>query len=255
VLRRTSVGTASDHRPAGEEARVRARRGAAWSAPTGRALAWCALVCWSFACGGASSAGPAGRGPSTTDHAPAAEARAADGRAAEDAARRSEVDTSADPPPWSPPPGETAAAGRPAGLVVRGREDQARRVVVRMLEALRDRDLGALEQLLADPLVRRGADRPRADVIAELVRGAEANLVGPGVEVSAFFAVAAAEVQPVGAARRQRPSSRLRDDDLIVRFAVTSTAGRRFVELPFVQGGAVAEIVVRTGSEPRVVGF
>jgi hypothetical protein len=125
-----------------------------------------------------------------------------------------------------------------------------------MLEALRDRDTGALEALLADPIVRRGGgDRPRADVIAELLRAAEAHLILPGAEITSLFGVNDAEVRPVGASRRQRASARLRDDDLVVRFALISIGGRRLLEFPFAQGGLVAEVVVRTGNDPRIVGF
>jgi hypothetical protein len=164
--------------------------------------------------------------------------------------------TDGDPPTFTPAPSTSAATGAPVGLAMRGRDDEARRTVMRFLEALRDRDLPVLEALLADPLTRSGGVIARTTFIAGLQRAAETNGVSRGSDLALFFDVPGALVEPISARRDpRRASTRYRDDDLIVTFPVRAAqAGRRMNEFAFVRV-TVGEFVVRLTPEPKIVGL
>lgn len=164
--------------------------------------------------------------------------------------------TDADPPTFAPAPSDDAATGTPVGVVVRGRDDDARRVVLRMLEALRDRDVPGLEAVLADPLARAGGVIARSTLIAGMVRAAEANGVSRSSELTAIFDVPHALVEPLASRQdARRTSARYHDDDLLVSFPVRNPpTGRRMSDLPFVRI-TVGELVVRLTPEPRIVGL
>ena len=164
--------------------------------------------------------------------------------------------TDADPPTFTPTPGASATTGAPVGLLTRGRDDDARRVVQRFLEALRDRDVPTLEAVLADPLARASGVIARAALITNLQRAAEANGLVRGSEFGAFFDVPHALVEPLAARRdARRTSARYRDDDVLVTFPVRAAqTGRRLNDLAFVHM-TVGELVVRLSPEPHIVGL
>lgn len=164
--------------------------------------------------------------------------------------------TDADPPTFTPAPSDSATTGTPVGLVTRGRDDEARRVVLRFLEALRDRDVAALEGAITDPIARAGGVIARGTLIAGLLRAAEANGLARGSDLALVFDLPHAVVQPLSARRdARRTSARYRDDDLIVAFPVrTAQTGRRMSDFVFVRI-SVAELVVRLAPEPRIVGL
>ena len=164
--------------------------------------------------------------------------------------------TDADPPTFAPAPSDSAATGAPVGLAMRGRDDEARRTVMRFLEALRDRDVPALEVLLADPVTRPGGVIARTTFIAGLQRAAETNGVSRGSDLALFFDVPGAIVEPISARRDpRRASTRYREDDLIVTFPVrTAQTGRRMNDFGFVRM-TVGELVVRLSPEPKIVGL
>jgi hypothetical protein len=164
--------------------------------------------------------------------------------------------TDADPPAYAPAPSDAPTTGAPVGIVIRGRDDDARRVVLRFLEALRDRDTPGLEAVLADPIARAGGVIARPTLIAGLLRAADTLGLARGSELSALFDVPHALVEPLAARRdARRTSTRYRDDDRLVTFpARGAQSGRRLSELAFVRI-SVGELVVRLTPEPRIVGL
>ena len=164
--------------------------------------------------------------------------------------------TDADPPTYAPAPSDRATTGAPVGLVLRGRDDEARRVVLRFLEGLRDRDVPLMESVLADPLARAGGVIARTTLIAGVQRAAETNGFARGSDLIALFDVPHAIVEPLASRRdARRTSPRYRDDDLLVTFPVrTAQTGRRMNEFVFVRI-SVGELVVRLTPEPRIVGL
>ncbi len=166
------------------------------------------------------------------------------------------ITTDADPPTFVPPPIERARTGPPTGAPIRGRDDEARRLVLRFLEALRDRNAVTLEAVLAEPVSRSGGVIARASLIAGLQRAAEANGLARAPDLGAIFDLPGTTVAPLSAARDlRRAPPRYRPDDLLVRIPVRGGIGsRRLNDLVFVRLGT-AELVVRLGPEPRIVGL
>jgi hypothetical protein len=166
------------------------------------------------------------------------------------------VTTDDDPPTFVPPPSERARTGPPTGAPLRGRDDEARRLVLRFLEALRDRSTATLEAVLAEPVSRSGGVIARASLIAGLQRAAEADGLARAPDLSALFDLSATTVAPLSVSRdlRRRPP-RYRPDDLLVRIPVQGGVGnRRLNDLVFVRLGT-AELVVRLGAEPCIIGL
>jgi len=166
------------------------------------------------------------------------------------------ITTETDPPTFVPPLSARAHTGSPTGAVLRGRDDEARRLVLRFLEALRDRNTATLEVVLAEPVSRAGGVIARASLIAGLQRAAESNGLARAPELGALFDLPAMTAAPLSAARDpRRAPPRYRPDDLLVRIPVQGGVGnRRLNDLVFVRLGA-AELVVRLGPEPRIVGL
>ncbi len=164
--------------------------------------------------------------------------------------------TDADPRAFAPPPGDHAHTGAPVGLAVHGRDDEARRLTLRFLEALRDRSTTTLEALLADPVSRAGGVIARAALIAGLQRAAEADGLARSRDLDELFDVPGATVTPLSARRDpRRGAPRYRPDDLLVSIPVRGGPGnRRLNDLLFVRLG-VAELVVRLGPDARIVGL
>jgi hypothetical protein len=166
------------------------------------------------------------------------------------------ITTEADPPTFVPPLSARTHTGPPTGAVLRGRDDEARRLVLRFLEALRDRHTATLEAVLAEPVSRAGGVIARAALIAGLQRAAESNGLARAPELGALFDLPAMTAAPLSAARDpRRAPPRYRPDDLLVRIPVQGGVGnRRLNDLVFVRLGT-AELVVRLGPEPRIVGL
>jgi len=166
------------------------------------------------------------------------------------------ITTEADPPTFVPPLSARAHTGPPTGAALRGRDDEARRLVLRFLEALRDRNTATLEVVLAEPVSRAGGVIARAALIAGLQRAAESNGLARAPELGALFDLPAMTATPLSAVRDpRRAPPRYRPDDLLVRIPVQGGVGnRRLNDLVFVRLGT-AELVVRLGPEPRIVGL
>lgn len=164
-------------------------------------------------------------------------------------------------PPGRAPPADPAAAGgdAPTGVIAMGGSEAARSLVVSLLEAVLDGDLGAAESTLSERVasaspVRAGAPRTAADR-SSLVRhwitlGRSAH-VAPETDLGALVDVGSFTVEPAGThyGRDERPSS-IEETDLVVRFTVTDLGRRALAGLA---PGGVGVLVVRPGPEPQII--
>lgn len=160
--------------------------------------------------------------------------------------------TALDPPALVTPPTTAPVTGAPVGVARGGRIDEARRIVLRVLEAIRMRDTTALETLTADPLphLEGGAPQPRRDAIVLWLRAADSRGFGRGAEIADYVDLAHAQVSPAAL----RPGSHLRHGDLVVTAQLRARSPQAVAPLPF-EHGLILRFVVRLAPDGRVVGL
>jgi hypothetical protein len=164
-----------------------------------------------------------------------------------------------DPPAYAPEPEREPRCASPlvggaVGVCRQGRGDEARRIVRRFLEALLARDVGTLESLTSDPVVRYegGLTWPRGDLLNALLRATDARGLARTSDVAAYVDLARARVAPA----RLLPGSRLRPGDQVVLadLRVRPAAQSAMATLVFEHANAV-RFIVRLPPDGRVVGM
>lgn len=166
-----------------------------------------------------------------------------------------------DPSVRSPLPSPGAGASdAPVGAIVLGGAENARALVVTLLEAIRDDDAEAAERTLAERVESAAplrAEAPRSTVDRHaLVRHwltlARSAHIEPDAPLAAIVVGDSITVEPASLfyAPGERPQW-LADEDLVVRFGVTDAGRRAFAGLA---PGGEGTIVVRPGPAPRIVG-
>ena len=165
--------------------------------------------------------------------------------------------TDRDPVPYTPPAQARGVAGETVALAASGGEDQARRLLVALLEAVRDADESGLELLFAEEIApARGRDstalRPRSAVIQRVLIYARRGVISGAVSVEDMVDLGALEISRAATHYRGRDMPpNVRPTDLVV-------------EIPILEPGRVALrtmlgwhpgglIVVRVGSEARIL--
>lgn len=166
--------------------------------------------------------------------------------------------TDRDPLPFSAEPAPRGHTGDTVTLLAAGGEDQARRMLPRLLEALRDGDEAALESLLAPVVFRaarrraNGAARPRASLVQRMLIYAGRGMLQPGTPIAELVELEQVSVQRAAGAYPDGslPGS-VESTDLVVEVPIRDP-GRTALRalLGWHQRG---RLIVRPGSDPRIV--
>ncbi len=167
--------------------------------------------------------------------------------------------TDHDPLPHTPPPSEAALAGEPGALAAAGGEDQARRMLPALVDAMREADGGErrLVGLFDDEvgLVARAATtQPRATLIVRLVSHARRGAIPAEAAVEDLFELDRVRVERASRffANRELPRTS-RPTDLVL-LAPVREAGRSPMRALF-GWTTTAHLVVRPGRDPRIVAY
>ena len=164
--------------------------------------------------------------------------------------------TDRDPLPYTPPPSARGATGETVALAASGGEDQARRILPALLEAMRDANEPRLETLLAEELVqarsRTNSRQPRATIIQRMLIYARRSVIP--ADASADDLVALDQLTVTRAAQhyenREMPET-IRPTDLVVEVPLRDAArGPLRTMLGWQSRGL---LIVRPGRDPRVV--
>jgi hypothetical protein len=174
--------------------------------------------------------------------------------------------THRDPPAHLPAPSADPRTGTLVGIAASGGEDQARELLVALVDSICTGDLEALREILAAEVFHGGALRagrlrsamPGERFAGQLLAHARLVRVAPETRFADLVQPASVRVEAVEAAlcRDRAPGgcerlpAELRPGDLLVRFAATAAGSRPLALLaPDGQGA----LVVRPGERPRVV--
>ncbi|MCA9605590.1 MAG: hypothetical protein KC619_08355 [Myxococcales bacterium] len=168
--------------------------------------------------------------------------------------------TDRDPLPHTPPPSELALAGEPGALAAAGGEDQARRMLPALVEALRDgteageRRLVGLFEDEVGLVARPATTQPRATLVLRLVSHARRGVVPRDALAEDLFDLEGVRVERAARffANRELPRT-AQPTDLVVLVPVREP-GRSSMRQLF--GWTVnAHLLVRPGREPRIVAY
>lgn len=168
--------------------------------------------------------------------------------------------TDRDPLPHTPPPSEPALAGEPGALAAAGGEDQARRMLPDLVDALRDgtevgeRRLVGLFDDEVGLVARPATTQPRATLVLRLLSHARRGVMPPDATVEDLFDLEGVRVERAARffANRELPRT-ARPTDLVV-LAPIHEPGRSPMRQLF--GWTVnAHLMVRPGREPVIVAY
>lgn len=165
--------------------------------------------------------------------------------------------TDRDPVPYTPPAQARGRTGATVALAASGGEDQARRMLVALLEAVRDGDDARLAELFAEEVaVARGRDtstvRPRSAVIQRVLIYARRGVISGSVPVDEMVELGSVEISRAATHYRGRDAPpNIRPTDLVVQVSILE-AGRTALRtmLGWHPGGL---FVVRAGRDARIV--
>ena len=166
--------------------------------------------------------------------------------------------TDRDPLPYTPPATTRGRTGETVALTASGGEDQARRMLPSLLEALRDADENRLESLFADEIFaaetqrRAGRGRPRAAVVQRILIYARRAVIPANTTVDELVELEAVEVTRAAHAFGDRDMpDQVRPTDLVVEVPIREP-GR--APLRTMLGWHLrGRMVVRPGADPRIV--
>ena len=186
-------------------------------------------------------------GPEPTGAGDRAEAQ----RATTATAGAETTDFLADPAFTPPLPQTEPRTGEPSGAVITSSADQARRLALRIVDALRAGDTAALERAFSDPVLRVRADRYilRGRLASQCLRAAAPLGWHADADPTQLIDAGAIVVTP------------LRDDDETQGLPPGLERGDLRVEVPLTQPvrgrrrqlPCLSHIYVRTGAEPTVI--
>jgi hypothetical protein len=173
---------------------------------------------------------------------------------------RTAPSTFADPPPYTPASRPIGAPGEPTGLSVASGFEQARRMALDLVEAVRVGDAGALSRLLDDRLARAlpfvvPVGRSREDVIVSIVSDARRRGLDPSLSLGEMVIAERIEVAPLASYfEGTAPPEGLRSTDLVVHVPM-GEAGRRSLRRLLPGWLEHGRVIVRVGATPRIVGL
>ena len=154
------------------------------------------------------------------------------------------VTTPLDPAMWTPSPTSDAGVEGLWARSASGREEAARRLVVRWIDALRRSDEGAFLRTLADPLIaRNGGQSTRSSAGATWLRTRG---------LADEFDIDGIQTRLVGTTLIDRIRSSIRTDDVIVRIPRHAAALR---PIPFAISSSAVEVIVRVEEPAHIIGY
>ena len=167
--------------------------------------------------------------------------------------------TDRDPPAYAPPPGGVAQTGGAVGLAADAGYEPARAFGVTFFRALLDADRSALTSMLVDSVVigrNARTSQLRAHFVEEVQRYRDTNPAPQQVTFDELVETQRVTVRSISAYATEAPwienVGAFADTDLVVSVPIRLVGRRLF--FPFV-GRAGADLVIRPGLEPRVVGM
>ncbi len=168
--------------------------------------------------------------------------------------------TAMDPPPYTPPSRRVASPGEPAGLAVASGFEQARRMALELLEAIRVGDAAVLSRLLDERVARAlpfvvATERSKEQVIASLLvesrrRGLDASLALADLVIADRVEIAPLASYLEGA----EPPEGLQSTDVVVSLPIAE-AGRRLLRRLVPGWNEQGRVIVRVGPTARIVGL